>query len=280
MNLRRRSVILAFVAVLLAIPEARAGEPAGRVGTAAPVIRQLTARGAGAPVTCTVYAPQRAPGGKAGLVVHLYGAGGSHKDYNVGRSPYDELRRLLAARGYWLVVPELGPQHWMSETACRQVDTVIAALVEHEGVDPARVHLLGTSMGGGSSLIYVMRRPGKIKSVVAVFAMTDFAKWLEEQPGYRGPFEKAHDITPGQRDVMLRELSPLGHPDAYCKTPVFLLHGDRDGAVPPHHSRDFAAALRDKGCTVIYREVAGAVHNDSIALSYQKELADFLTKDE
>ena len=243
---------------------------------AEPVVRELRAA-AGAPaVTCTIYAPQPVPAGQAGLVVHLYGSGGSHKEYNVGRAPYDDFRRLLAARGYWLVVPELGPRHWMSDAACGQVDAVIAAMIQTERVDPARVHLLGTSMGGGSSLIYVMRRPGKVASVAAVFPMTDFAQWLQEKPGYRQPVEKAHGITPERRSEGLRKISPVCHPEAFRKTPVFLLHGDRDAVVPPHHSRDFAAALKAGGCTVVYREVPGAVHNDSIALSCQGELADFL----
>jgi len=159
---------------------------------AGPVTGQLRAPGGRPEVTCTIYPPQPAPPGQAGLVVHLYGSGGSHKTHNAGRAPYDELRRLLAARGYWLVVPELGPRHWMSDAACDQVDAVIAAMVQNEALDPARVHLLGTSMGGGSSLIYVMRRPGKIASVAAIFPMTDFAQWLQEKPGYRQAIETAH----------------------------------------------------------------------------------------
>jgi dipeptidyl aminopeptidase/acylaminoacyl peptidase len=254
--------------------------PLAAIDAAEPVVRQLQGPAEGGSVTCAIYAPQPVPEGKAGLVVHLYGSGGSHKAHNVGRPSYDEFRRLLAARGYWLVAPELGPRHWMNDNACAQVDAVIAALVQHERVDPARVHLLGTSMGGGSSLIYVMRRPGKIKSVVAVFPMTDFAQWLQEKPGYRQAVEQAHGITPEQRDAALEEISPLHHPAAFRKTPVFLLHGDRDATVQPHHSRDFAAALKDKGCAVTYREAAGATHNDNIALPYQQELADFLTRED
>ena len=34
----------------------------------------------------------------------------------------------------------------------------------------------------------------------------------------------------------------------------------------------------DKRCAVTYREVTEATHNDSIAMSYQRELADFLRK--
>ncbi len=244
-----------------------------------PVIRQLSGPGDDAPVTCVVYEPQPVPEGKAGLVVHLYGSSGSHRknEYNIGRDPYAECRQRLAERGYWLVVPDLGRKHWMNEKACAQVDAVIAAMIEDEEVDPARVHLFGTSMGASSSLIYVMRRPERINSVVAVFPITDFERWLQEVPRYRRPVEQAHGITPEQRGEALAKLSPLMHAEAFRRVPVFLLHGDMDRVVPSHHSRDFAAALKEKGFSAIYHEVPGATHNDEIARAYQRELADFLT---
>src|SRR5690606_688022 len=113
----------------------------------------------------TVYAPRSAPGTKAGLVIHLYGHNGSNIGFNAGRPPFDTIRKRLAERGYWLVIPDLGPRHWMNEGAVARLDAVIEHWVSQEGVDPERVHLLGSSMGGTSSLIYVMRRPGKIRSV-------------------------------------------------------------------------------------------------------------------
>jgi len=66
-----------------------------------------------------------------------------------------------------------------------------------------------------------------------------------------------------QRDVSLRDLSPLYRPEAFRKTRVFLLHGDQDTVVPPHHSRDFAAALKEKGCDVIESLIADAPSADT-----------------
>ena len=245
-----------------------------------PLIRELPGPEGGPAITCTVYGPHPTAEGKPGLVVHLYGSGGSHLSghYNVGRSPYDEFRRLLAERGYWLVVPELGTRHWMNETASAQLDSVIGAMIDIEGVDADRVHLFGTSMGAGSSLIYAMRRPEKIKSVVAIFPMTDFLRWLEEKPAYRTPVEQAHGIAPENREESLRRLSPMQHVDAFRNTGLFLLHGTQDSIVDPNHSRQFVKALRDKGYSVTYREAEGGTHRDEIARPYQRELADFLTK--
>jgi dipeptidyl aminopeptidase/acylaminoacyl peptidase len=158
------------------------------------------------------------------------------------------------------------------------VDAVIDEMVRAHQVDRERVHLLGSSMGAGSSLIYIMRRPKTIRSVVAVFPMTDFPRWLEEKPGYRSPVETAHGITDDTRTAALKELSPLLHPEAFRDVPVFLLHGDRDPIVSPHHSREFANALEEIGAKVVFREAAGEVHRDEIARPFQEELVEFISE--
>ena len=229
-------------------------------------------------VPYTLYPPHPIPEGKAGLVIHFYGTGGTHERYNIGRAPYATLRQLLAERGYWIAVPNLGPLHWMNDAACASVDSLIAEMVAKEKVDPARVHLFGTSMGGGSSLVYIMRRPGKIKSAIAVFPMTDFNRWLKEGPKYRAGIEKAHGLAPGDNVAALRAISPLPNVDAFRTTPLFILHGDADKVVLPHHSRDLVAALKAKDYAVTYREVPGVAHSDQIAEVCQRELADFLSQ--
>jgi len=243
------------------------------------VVSQIPGVEEGATIACRIYPPKTLPEGRTGLVIHLYGSGGSHREgqFNIGRPPFDQFRQMLAERGYWLVVPELGPKHWMNDRACLQVDAVIDEMVRAHPIDRKRVHFLGSSMGAGNSLIYIMRRPGKIRSVVAVFPMTDFRRWLEEQPRYRAVVEKAHSITDDTRDTALKNLSPLLHPEAFRDVPVFLLHGDRDPIVPPHHSREFAAALEESGSKVVFREAADGVHNDEIARPFQRELVEFIT---
>ncbi len=266
-------IMFFFSAALGHMPNADA-EPIG------PIIRQVQV--ADENISCAVYAPAPVPESMAGLVIHLYGSGGSHRpnEFNVGRPPFEQFRRLLAARGYWLVVPDLGPASWMNDKACRQLDAVIADMVHHEEIAPSRIHLLGTSMGGGSSLIYMMRRPDTVKSLVAIFPMTDFVQWLSEAPKYRELIEKAHAIPAMQRDSALRAISPMYHPEAFMKSPIFLLHGDQDTIVPVHHSLDFAAELQRKGCNVTLHVVLGETHRDEIVEPFQQMLADFITNTE
>lgn len=229
-------------------------------------------------VVCVVYAPYRGQTSRAGLVVHLYGSGGSHRpdEFNIGRAPYDDFRKRLSDGGYWLIVPDLGPMHWMNERATRQLDRVIAAMIERNRIDPRRVHLFGTSMGAGCSLMYVMQRPKKIRSLIALFPMTDFARWLDERPGYRGAVEGAHGVAADARDRWLARISPLRHPEAFRDIPLLLVHGDRDTVVAPQHSRDFVSAVRKIGGSVTFREISEETHRDEIAGPLQTELANFV----
>ncbi|MBS0631993.1 MAG: prolyl oligopeptidase family serine peptidase [Verrucomicrobia bacterium] len=229
-------------------------------------------------VHCTAYPPQLAPGAKAGLVIHLYGHGGSNIVFNAGRPPFDVIRRRITERGYWLIVPDLGPRHWMSDDAVDRLDAVIKEWTQKEDIDPARVHLLGSSMGASSSLLYVMRRPGKIRSVAAIFPVTDQVRFFTDAPNYRESVGPAHHVTDANREAVLRAISPLYHAEAFQQTPVFLVHGAKDTVVNVAHSREFAAALQKQGSPVIYRESPEEGHHDEIVVSFQEEIADFLTK--
>lgn len=213
-------------------------------------------------------------------MIHLYGASGSHTHYNLMRPPYDRVRRGLRERGYWIVVPDLGPSHWMSDAACRTMDAVIEKMIATEGIRRERVCLLGTSMGAGSGLIYALRRPGVLRRICAIFPMTDLVRWTREKPGYLSKFTAAYGLTPKNSQRILRESSPLSHPEAYKGVPILLIHGDADPTVSVHHSRDFFAALRAHGCQATFHEVPGGVHKDDIAEAFQEQILEFLTASE
>lgn len=244
-----------------------------------PEVIELSGGAPDKPILCSVYRPDPLPeAGKAGLVIHLYGHHGTHLEHNAGRKPYDKLRQLLAERGYYLVVPNLGPDHWMNQEAVENVDRVIDQMVSRYGVDPQQVNLLGSSMGGGGSLVYVTRRPGKIRSVVSVFPMIDYCDWEKERgEGVAHLIVDAHHGDFNQREKLLRDLSPTEHVDAFRTTAVYLLHGVKDTTCLLSHSQKFANLLREKGYPVVLQEVPGAGHSDTIMEDYQVDVADFLT---
>jgi alpha-beta hydrolase superfamily lysophospholipase len=235
-------------------------------------VRVLPDAGNPLAVPCMVYPAAGKAGQKPGLIIHLYGHGGSHTDFNLRRPSYDRLRQALREAGYMIVVPDLGPSHWMNARAVATLDAVIAGLTKSGEVDARRVHLLGTSMGAGSALIYAGRRSDSVRSVCAIFPMTDLAAWTTERPVWLGPIAQAQGLAPAQAATALRDLSPLQHAADLAKLPVFLLHGEADTVVPVHHSRDLAAALRTAGGRVVYHEVPGGGHDDGIAANWQEAL--------
>ena len=244
--------------------------------TVVSTVRTLPEPGHPLATPCTVYPPTTRPGPKPGLVIHLYGSGGSHTFYNLMRPSYARLRNALRESGYWVVVPELGPSHWMDAGAMATLDAIIGAMSARGEIDPGRVHLLGTSMGGGSALIYASQRPQSLRSVLAMFPMTDLAAWSAERPGYLPAISQAHGLDPADAAARLRDLSPVHRLASFTEIPVFLLHGDADTVVPVHHSRDFATALRAAGGTVTYHEVPGVGHDDGIATGCQDALLEFI----
>lgn len=244
--------------------------------TVVSTVRILPEPGHPLAVPCRVFPPLETAGRKAGLVIHLYGNGGSHQFYNLMRPAYAQLRRNLREAGYWVVVPELGPTHWMNARSVAILDAIIAALIARNNIDPKQVHLLGTSMGGGSALIYAYQRANALRSVCAIFPMTDFVTWMAEMPDYLTQVTQAHGITAANPSPTLHDLSPSSHIAAFAKLPVFLLHGTADACVDVHHSRDFAAALHAAGSPAIYHET-GDIHNDNIAAMWQTDIFRFIT---
>jgi dipeptidyl aminopeptidase/acylaminoacyl peptidase len=238
----------------------------------------LPRKGDPSSVECAAYPPRLSDNGKsAGIVLHLYGSNGSSHVYNMMREPYAKVRRLLWERGYWLVVPDLGPTHWMNDKAAKTLDAIIEGMIRDHGVDPARVNILGTSMGGSSGLIYTMRHPGRVRAICAVFPTTDFEQWARETPQYLKVVANAHGVEPAEAASVLQALSPMNHLESFKNIRVLLIHGDADSLVPPHHSRDFAASLQQHGFPVTYREAQGIGHDDLIAEPFQQEIVDFLT---
>lgn len=224
-------------------------------------------------IECTVYPPRCYNSGKnTGMVLHLYGHGGSCREYNMMRAPYKEVRHLLWERGYWLVVPELGGSHWMNDQTSESLDTIIESMIRDQNVRPNSVHILGTSMGGGSGLVYMIRHPSRVRSICAVFPMTDFAQWIKEAPSYLQSITQAHGAKLSE---ILRTFSPLHHAAYFIDIPVLLIHGNSDSIVPVHHSRNFADALRKQGSPITYHEVSGVGHDDAIVKPFQHEIVDF-----
>ncbi|HAH46174.1 alpha/beta fold hydrolase [Gimesia sp.] len=209
------------------------------------------------------------------LLIFLYGAGGSLKSYNYSREPYQKLRSELARRGFYVLVPDLGKLHFMNQAAKQALDGVTAEVLVGQKISKDRVHIMGTSMGGGSSLVYTLHRPDLIRSVCAVMPMTDFAEWIKENPRYAKPVTAAYGGSPQQVPQVYQANSAIQNVDTFQKIPVMLIHGLKDRTVLPQHSQKLAEHLQNKQYPCELLLLNDLAHSDEIMRSMQVKAADF-----
>ena len=184
-------------------------------------------------------------------VVLLHGFAG-HAHNLVG------LARRASANGYAALALSL--RGWLgsegeSDQGLRQPLDVLAAidwLARRPLVDPARIGLVGASMGGQVALLTAAHKP-PIRAVASYFAPTDLATWREGNPFIRDYLD---DLC-GPEGLPVR--SPLLRV-AQIDVPVLLIHGDRDENVPVQQTLAMAQSLKEHGKDVETLILPGATH--------------------
>jgi len=124
----------------------------------------------------------------------------------------------------------------MPETAGEQLQSVMLMIertLKDEQIDADRVYLTGLSMGGFGSFDLGARHPEWFAAVAPICGAADPSKMA-----------------------------------ALKSTPIWIVHGDQDEAVPVDRSRSAVKALRDAGGHPIYTELPGVGH-DSWTPSYE-----------
>jgi dipeptidyl aminopeptidase/acylaminoacyl peptidase len=210
------------------------------------------------------------------LLIYLYGAGGSHTAYNLADQPYAAFVKSLADRGYFILVPELGPKHFMNDRAKRTLDTVLDQVQKEYPINSQRIHLMGTSMGGGSALAYAIYRPNLARSICAVIPMTDLARWYREAESYKPDLAKALGGSPDEVPQAYASFSALYNLDAFRRIPVFLIGAEKDDKVFPDHARLLAQRLAARGYPITYREAPGVGHSNQAFAPFGAEVTAFL----
>jgi dipeptidyl aminopeptidase/acylaminoacyl peptidase len=181
-------------------------------------------------------------------------------------------------RGYYVVVPELGPDHFMNDAAKAKLDGVVTDVLKQQHIQHDRVHVMGTSMGAGSSLAYAIHRPNLIQSVCAVMPMTDFARWVIENPKYKPVIAEAFGGTYQQTPAVYERNSAVNNVPAFKNIPVMLVHGTADRVVEYEQSQRLAELLKAAGYKYDICTVADGTHKDDVMESCQLKAAEFFDK--
>lgn len=195
------------------------------------------------------------------LVIFLHGAGerGADNTVQVKHGVADLIRlsreknqpiHLLAPQcptgKKWCEVDWSAPTHATpdkpSESAGLLLE-VVDQLVKDKAVDTSRIYLTGLSMGGYGTWDLLIRRPNF--------------------------FAAGIPICGGGDETRAAEIKGI---------PLWVVHGDKDGAVPVARSRNMVAALKKAGGTPIYTEVAGGGHDVWTQTYRNPDVFDWLMK--
>ena len=203
------------------------------------------------------------------LIVNVYG--GSYRSETVQRFGLSgagvENLQILATRGYAVLLPDTPlhkgtPMFDLLKTVIPGVDRVIDLGI----ADPDRLGVMGHSYGGYSTLSLITQTtrfraavdsagPGDLISAYGEMDKSGSAGaigWSETgQGGMVG--------TPWQYRDRYIENSPLFYLDR-VETPLLIVQGELDRAVPPSQAEEVFVGLRRLGKEVVYAKYAGEEH--------------------
>jgi dipeptidyl aminopeptidase/acylaminoacyl peptidase len=192
-----------------------------------------------------------------------------YKGYSAGVHMYREptsYLHLFLQRGYAVLQPDIQPR--LNEPGPAALDDVLAgvnAAVATGIADKERLGLFGHSFGAYETN-YIVTQTSLFKAAVAhagmanLWSYADFAyadRWRAGESG-----DQPYLSRPWWDDLSVYlKNSPITHA-ASVKTPLLLVHGDKDDAVPVGQSIEWFNSLRSLGnAPVVLLEYKGANHD-------------------
>jgi dipeptidyl aminopeptidase/acylaminoacyl peptidase len=203
------------------------------------------------------------------LIVKVYGGSEISNDLNrfgYAVAPFENLQ-IFATRGYAILVADSKVNVGTPMVdLMKSVMPGINKVVDMGVADPDRVGVTGHSYGGYSALSLVVQSP-RFKAAVVRAGMGDLVAgygglapdgtnygvaWSEGGQGRMGG-------TPWDYRERYIENSPVFYLDR-VETPVLIIHGSEDDAVPAALADEIFTGLRRLGKTVTYARYAGEGH--------------------
>ncbi|MCI0485215.1 MAG: dienelactone hydrolase family protein [Blastocatellia bacterium] len=197
-----------------------------------------------------VYVPNSYDGEAARpLVVMLHGALGDERSYFSNLYDPSVIKGEAERRGYILVAPNgRDRQSGYDDAGQEDVLEVIKGVLRDYEIDESRIYLTGHSIGASGVWLVAAKQAELFAALAPVSGM-----------------------GPGKDKTMKALFEKLK------ATPALVLHGARDGIIPPDNSRKMAAAARKARLKAEYVEVPEADHITVVAATWPTIL-DFFDK--
>jgi len=138
----------------------------------------------------------------------------------------------------------------------QEVLEVIRLVKQDYRIDPDRVYLVGSSMGGTGCWHLAVHYPDRFAALAPVSGNTNHSVWKEAWGWDRLPESPFQPVRERLSDM----LDPVSFADNLEHVPVFCAHGVRDPIVPVDHSRTMVERVRAAGGTVRYLEFPDVAH--------------------
>ena len=155
-----------------------------------------------------------------------------------------------------------------------------ATLAARPDVDPARMTLIGQSLGAAIATNVAADLSESTEAIVkpsAVILIAPFSGWRTIGAATISPADKPGWFTRTLASLLLRGGSDPETRAAAIKSPLLILHGETDTIIPPWHGESVAAAARDAGVDTRFVLLRGVGHNDvMLHVDWPRNLADFM----
>ena len=185
----------------------------------------------------------------APLVILLHGALGDEQSYFSELYDPAVIKGEADKRGYLLAAPNARSRFSNYRgPAADDVFAVIGAVIRDYKVNPARIYLSGHSMGAFGLWSIAADHPDMFAAIA--------------------PVSGGSPVQPPELPALLEKIKSV---------PALIIHGARDGIVPPDRSKSIYQAAQKTGLQVTYLEIPNGDHVSVVASTF-KTVLDFFDK--
>lgn len=208
-----------------------------------------------------LYLPPERFGGKRPVLINIHGGPEDQfTPYFLGRWNY-----VLNELGIALLYPNVRGSAGFGKTfltlddgknredALRDIGALLDALPSLPRIDASRAIVTGISYGGYMTLATAAKYADRIRGAIDIVGPSNLATFLENTAAYRRDLRRVEygdERDPAMREY-LESIAPARHADR-IKTPLMVVQGANDPAVPVSESERIAQLVRNNNVPVWY----------------------------